>query len=67
MLISNIWDGAEMLQPLTILGGKCSMKYFSVYTDERCLFPFSLWEMVKETSNLVVPTIPEPVTPMCGP
>lgn len=66
MLIPSIWNGAEMCQPLTILDGKCSMKYCSVCTDERYLFPFSVWEIVQETSQLIGPTVPGPLTPKCG-
>lgn len=66
MLIPSIWDGAEMWKPLTTLDGKCSMKYCSVCTDERCLFPFSVWEMVQETTQLVGLTVLGLVTPKCG-
>lgn len=44
ILTLNIWDGAEMGQPLTVLDGKCSVRYWSVYTYERCLFFSSMWE-----------------------
>lgn len=43
MLIPNIWDGAEMGQPLTFLDGKCSVRCCFVYADERYLFFFSVW------------------------
>lgn len=66
MLVPSIWDGAEMWQPLTILDCKCSVKYCSVCSDKRCLFPFSVWEMMHETSQLVGPTVTRPITPKCG-
>lgn len=65
MLITSIWDGAEMWKALTTLDGKCSMKYCSVYTYERCLFPFSLWKMLQETTQLVGPIVLGQVTPKC--